>query len=123
MTFYERYSKLRDEKGLSDYRICKELNIAKSTVSAWKNGKATPKGDNIQKVAERLGTSVEYLLTGKETDGYYENDEVAQIAQEIHDNRELRGLFSAAKDVNPNTLRAVHNFLLDLKREEEGDAE
>ena len=52
---------------------------------------------------------------------YYINDETASIAQEIFDNKELRLLFDAAKDAQPDDLQTVHQMLLALKRKERGD--
>lgn len=56
-------------------------------------------------------------------DDYYLNEETARIAQEIHDNTELRALFSAAKDADPQTLKDIHDMLLIMKRREKGDME
>ena len=57
-------------------------------------------------------------MTGE---SYYINDETASIAQEIFDNKELRLLFDAAKDAQPDDLQTVHQVLLALKRKERGD--
>ena len=72
----------------------------------------------LEKVSEVLDVPVDYLMYGDDGSRYYNNDDVAAIAQEIHDNRELRGLFSAAKDVSPETLSVVHQMLLKLKQAE-----
>ena len=63
-------------------------------------------------------------MTGQEKEGgekYYINDETASIAQEIFENKELRLLFDAAKDAQPEDLQTVHQMLLALKRKERGD--
>ena len=52
---------------------------------------------------------------------YYLNDETSEIAQEIFENKELRLLFDAAKDAQPEDLQTVHQMLLALKRKERGD--
>lgn len=59
---YERYAKLRDEKGLTDYAVANALNIAPSVLSDWKNGRTTPKVDKLAKIAEFFGVHIEDLI-------------------------------------------------------------
>jgi len=65
---YENYCKLRDERGLKDADVVRGTGITKSTFSEWKNGKYTPKQDKLQKIADYFGVTVDYLMTGKESD-------------------------------------------------------
>lgn len=58
---YEIYERLRDERGLSDYAIAKELGIGRSTFSEWKKGDYTPKYDKLKKIADYFGVSTDYL--------------------------------------------------------------
>ena len=121
---YEVYQKLLDEKGLKNADVARATGISNMTLSDWKRGKSVPKSDKMRKIAEYLNVSVDYLMTGKEKEGgekYYINDETASIAQEIFDNKELRLLFDAAKDAQPDDLQTVHQMLLALKRKERGD--
>ena len=121
---YSIFEQLLQKYGVSTYKVSKDTGIAQSVFSAWKNGISTPKQDKIQKIADYFNVSVDYLMTGKEKEGgekYYINDETASIAQEIFDNKELRLLFDAAKDAQPEDLQTVHQMLLALKRKERGD--
>ena len=54
-------------------------------------------------------------------DRYYLNDETAQAAQEIFENKELRALFDVQRDMDADDLRALHNMALALKRKERGN--
>ena len=119
---YEVYCKLRDEKGLKDADVVKATGITKSTFSDWKSGRSKPKQDKLQKIADFLEVSVDYLMTGEEKEGdkYYLNDETAQVAQEIFENKELRALFDVQRDMEPEDLRALHQMALALKRKERG---
>lgn len=121
---YEIYCKLRDDRGMKDADVARETGITKSTFSDWKNGRSKPKDAKLKKIANLFGVSVEYLRTGKEDDNtekYYINDETAQVAQEIFENKELRALFDVQKDMAPDDLRALHNMALALKRKERGE--
>ena len=122
MTVYERIESLRKERKISQGNLEKELGFSNGSISKWKT--SMPKTERLQKIADYFGVSVDYLMTGKEKEGgekYYINDETASIAQEIFDNKELRLLFDAAKDAQPEDLQTVHQMLLALKRKERGD--
>ena len=65
-------------------------------------------------------------MTGKEKNGgdkYYINEETAEMAQALFENRELRVLFDAAKDASPEDLKTTYDMLMALKRKERGEDE
>lgn len=66
MTIYDRYCEIRNSKGLKDSNVASGTGIGKSTFSDWKSGRSQPKQDKLQKIADFLGVSLEYLTTGKE---------------------------------------------------------
>ena len=63
---YSNYSKLRDERKLTDYRVAVDTGIPKSTFSEWKAGRSNPKADKLKRLAEYFGVSIEYFLNGGE---------------------------------------------------------
>lgn len=120
---YEIFSKLLQSYGVTPYKVSKETGISQSTFSDWKKGKITPKSDTMKKIADYFNVSVDYLMTGDEKesgDVYYLNEETRKAAQDIFENKELRMLFDAARDADPEDLEAVHTMLLALKRKERG---
>lgn len=121
---YEIFEQLMKIHGYTAYKVSVETGIAQSTLSDWKKGKSTPKADKMQKIADLFGTSVDYLMTGKEKEGgetYYINEETRDMAQKIFEHKELRMLFDAARDAKPEDLETVHSMLLALKRKERGE--
>ena len=118
---YEIYCKVRDSNGMKDYDVAKATGITKSTFSDWKNGRSKPKDAKLQKIADLFGVTAEYIRTGKNTNEYYTNNETAQVAQEIVENKELKALFDVQKDMDPDDLKALHSMALALKRKERGD--
>lgn len=119
---YEIFSKLLQEHGITPYKVSKETGVSQSTLSDWKRGVSTPKQDKLQKIADYFGVTLEYLMTGeeKEADRYYINDETAQVAQEIFENKELRALFDVQRGMSAEDLQALHGMALALKRKERG---
>ena len=120
---YEIFSKLLQSYGVTPYKVSKETGISQSTLSDWKTGKITPKSDTMKKLADYFNVSVDYLMTGKEKEGgetYYLNDETAEMAQQLFENRNLRVLFDAAKDATPEDLKTTYDMLMALKKKERG---
>ena len=62
MGLYENVRAAAKAKGYSINRLEKELGFARSYVSKFKT--ITPSADKIQKIADFLDVSSEYLLTG-----------------------------------------------------------
>lgn len=120
---YEIFAQLLEQRNLKAADVCKGTGLPSSLFSEWKRGKSTPKADKMKKIADFFGVSAEYLMTGEEKEdipGYYINKETAKAAQEIFENKELRMLFDAARDADPEDLKALHSMALALKRKERG---
>ena len=62
---YEIFEQLLQKYGITAYKVAKETGITQSTLSDWKRGRSTPKTDNMKKIADYFGVSVEYLMTGE----------------------------------------------------------
>ena len=121
---YEIFENLMKLNGYTAYKVSVETGIAQSTLSDWKKGKSTPKADKLQKIADLFNVSLNYLMTGEGKEGgetYYLNEETSKMAQSIFENKELRLLFDAAQDAQPEDLQTIHQMLLALKRKERGD--
>ena len=121
MGLYENVKSAAKERCYSINRLEQELGFARSYIGKFKT--ITPSADKIQLIADFLDVSVEYLMTGKDKESgesYYLNEETAKVAQEIFENKELRMLFDATRDADPEDLRALHNMALALKRKERG---
>ena len=119
---YEIYAKLRDERGITDYQVAKDIGIPRSTFSDWKNGKYIPKAEKLQKIADYFCVSIEYLRTGMNTEKestsgkkYYFDDATAEKAQELFENPGMRILFDAARDSKPEDLQMAADLLARLK--------
>lgn len=66
-TLHERITSLCKAKGVTGSRMCLELGLSKSTLSDIKHGRKKGISTNsAQKIADYLGVSVDYLLTGEE---------------------------------------------------------
>lgn len=59
---YEVYARLRDEKGLSDFFVSKEVGIPAASISDWKSGKSSPKADKLYSLAKFFGVPMEMFM-------------------------------------------------------------
>ena len=118
---YQRIRDICKAKGLTITGVERELGFAKGSLS--KIDKNNPSSERIQKLSSYLGVSTKYLLTGEEDDGYYYDEETAQIAQEIFDNKELGLLMSASRGMSPDELKALTKFVQSMIQKEGGDTD
>lgn len=63
---YEIFEQLLQKYGVTAYKVSKETGVTQSTLSDWKNGRSTPKTDNMKKIADYFGVTLDYLTTGKD---------------------------------------------------------
>lgn len=59
---YQKYEKLRNDKGVTDYEVSKQTKISTATLSEWKKGTYQPKIDKIMTLAEYFDVPVTYFL-------------------------------------------------------------
>lgn len=118
---YERYCELRDKKNCKDSDVAKGAEIPKSTFSDWKAGRYIPKQEKLKKIADFFNVSVDYLMTGAETEeGYYLNSETAKLAQEMYEDEDMRSLFDMKRNMPPERFRAHMDFMRNLYEQEKG---
>lgn len=60
--FSERVAELLEEKGITKYKLAKDVGISKSVLSDYYNGKVQPTADVIIEVANYFDVSSDYLL-------------------------------------------------------------
>lgn len=113
---YNKFLQLLKGKKLTAGKVAAATGINRSTFTRWKNGEFTPKIETLQKIADYFGVPVSYFYgEEEEKPSYYLDDEAAMIAQLIHDDPELRALFSADKKVQKETLEQVKQILKIMK--------
>ena len=58
----ERIKNLREQEGLTQTELAKQLNITRSSVNAWEMGISVPSTQYIVELAEIFDVSTDYLL-------------------------------------------------------------
>lgn len=111
---YEVFENLCRTRKVTPSAVAKATGVAKSTLSAWKNGEYTPKADKLEKIADYFEVPLEYLMTGKAPE-YYIDPAVQEIAQAVYDNPDIRVLFDAARDSTSESLLMAAEILKKFK--------
>lgn len=59
---YEKFERLVKARGITAYRVAKDIGLATTVFSDWKSGKSKPKVDKLKKIADYFGVTIEYFL-------------------------------------------------------------
>jgi transcriptional regulator with XRE-family HTH domain len=105
MEIIERIYQLLDEKEKKAYELCAKLDIRTSTMSTWKARISDPPAKYMKTIADFLGVSLDYLLTGNEAPVRKtttpEEDDLLSLFRELPENKkyefvgELKGFLKA----------------------------
>ena len=108
---YERYCKLRDEKGLTDYKVAKLAGIGQSTLSDWKKGRSAPKNEKLKKILDVLGVTMDAFAGSNSTTDALSDDE-----------RKLLRLFRSLTSESRTELLSYAQYKADTQESAEGKA-
>lgn len=108
MEIIERIYKTLDERGKMAVDLCKVLDVRTSTMSTWKTRNSDPPAKYMKSIADFLGVSLDYLLTGEEApvrkNTTSEEDELLDLFRALPENKkyefvgELKGFLKAISD-------------------------
>lgn len=118
---YARYCALRDAKKVRDADVARAIGAGQSTFSDWKNGRSIPKREKLEKIARYFGVSIDYLMTGEASDGYYLNPETAKQAQEMFEDPDMRSLFHMKRNMDPDVFKVHIDAIKQLYKLEHPD--
>lgn len=105
MEIIERIYQLLGEKDKRAYELCDKLSIRTSTMSTWKSRTSDPPAKYMKTIADFLGVSLDYLMTGQETPSRRyttpEEDELLELFRSLPEPKkyefigELKGFLKA----------------------------
>jgi len=98
MTTIERIFLLLEQRGITRYRLSKDLGISEGALFSWKNGTRQPSTDLIIKIAAYFNVSADYML------GLTENPETTKGQDFSKDETDL---VSTYRQLTPNSKQTV----------------
>lgn len=121
---YDRISALCSEKGITGYRLCKDIGISPSTLSDLKFGrKSTLSVSTATRIAKYLGVSVNYLIDGEEkkeevTQDYIivKGNDLMEWLEDLRTRPETKALLSASRGMTKEQVEKMANFITEMKK-------
>lgn len=107
---YQIIEKLCADNGENITQMCKAAGVPRGNITDLKMGRQSGlSGNNLRKIAEHFGITVDYLITGEnkkiaqtETDL---DDEIVEKMKALDEREDMRGMLEAL--VNRSELRAM----------------
>ncbi len=116
--FSVRLANLLSENNMSQTELASMLGVSESTVGKWLLKKSFPRMSILEKLSVIFNRPKAYFYDEEEQRStYYLNPETAQLAQELHDNPELRILMDASKKLSPEDIRFVMDLVNRMKKD------
>lgn len=114
---YDKFAKLLENKGVSAYKVAKEIGITQQAFSGWKQGKYELKQDKLQKIADYFNVPLSYFYGEEKEPKYYFDAETAAMAQALHDNPKLKAMFKASRKLSPKDIETFTKLIEGFKNE------
>lgn len=126
----------RQEHGLTLQVFADRAGLTKQYISMLENNKNSKNGkpiipslETLRKLASAMYMNIDTLVATLDGEqdvslqtkdaGYYTDPEVAEYAEELRTNPELRVLFSSSRNLTKKQMQEAYNFIKFLKMKEE----
>lgn len=119
----ERIDQLLEAQSKKAAQMCEAIGLPKSTYYTWKTSNRIPDGRHIAAIADYLDTTADYLLgrcemVAETVAGYYVDSTTAEIANRIKENPGQKVLFDATKELSPDEIFGVLDFINQQNKKE-----
>lgn len=112
---YNTLAQLCEQKGISAYRMCKDVGIQPSIMTDLKKGRrSSMKVETASKIASYFGVSVEYIMGSDNTSiiETHNNEKTSSTSdnRKVNDEDIIFALFDGANDITDDMYEEVKNF-------------
>lgn len=124
MNFYNYFLMLCNEKGVKPSRAGEDIDISKTAVNGWKNGRI-PTDSNLQLLADYFGVTIEQFWScddvgrnrsKEKSQTTTFNDDLAEEMQILRDSPKSRSVLRSTKGMTEEQLDAVETLIKQLRR-------
>lgn len=104
--FSARLRSTRKSIGLSQKELAEKIGVKPTTLGNWETGIATPRTEELKKLASVLGVSIDYLLgMVDDPNGRIELNDISKMLDENED------VFWKNQKLSPNQVEKVKEFI------------
>lgn len=108
---------LREQRGISPGRMADILNISRQGYLKYENGK-TQHPRKLDEIAAFFNVTPDYLLGyDEEKSGYYQDPQVAEMANRLKDDPDMKILFDASSKLSKDDLQFVIDMVNRMKKD------
>ena len=118
MNFSENLRDVLDFRGMHIKELSAKTGISKNTIDNYLSGqKSLPNVENGVKIAKILEVSVEYLVTGK--DSNFDSSQIIQAQrQNSHQDEDFSDLFNDLKRLKKSDFDSIRTIIKSLARKQ-----
>ncbi len=100
--FSDNLSKFVKRRGIAQADIAQHMCVSNATVSGWMNGTKVPRMDKLNKLADYLGTGIEFLMNENGFEAYDKQEQLEMVnVRKLHMKKvPLVGVVAAGEPVN-----------------------
>ena len=108
---------LMEKRGITQNDIAEKLGVTAATVSYWCSGRAFPRADKLEKLAELFGVGISALA---EEDGLKNLDDQDRL-EALHQNPRLGMLFDRQRKMSDSDIDFMIQMADRILKERDGD--
>ena len=130
ITTGERLTALRNKLGMSQQQVADIIGVDRTSYAKYEKDVNKPTR-KLKELSDLFNVSTDYTMgitdipdkkaQDQPAPSYYHDPEVAQMANEIKDNPDMRILFDASRDLKKESIEEVVKFIEFQKAKERGD--
>ena len=130
ITTGERLTALRNKLGMSQQQVADIIGVDRTSYAKYEKDVNKPTR-KLKELSDLFNVSTDYIMgitdipdkkaQDQPAPSYYHDPEVAQMANEIKDNPDMRILFDASRDLKKESIEEVVKFIEFQKAKERGD--
>lgn len=115
MDFWENTLPLMNKMGVKQKDIAYLTGHSSGRICDWINRKITPKADDAVKIADRLGVSVRYLVTGEDDNELSPREKELLSACKLMSGKKFAIVLNTAKSVQEDMEQelSAHSYISD----------
>jgi transcriptional regulator with XRE-family HTH domain len=108
--FGERLKIALKSSGYTQAKITEELNLSKNAITNYVNGRL-PKADILYDIAKTLNVSMEWLLTGTESNSKFNDEKTSFNKNLVELNEKELNVVNMYRKLNNDTQRLIDGML------------